>query len=243
MSSEKPISMGNLPELIRMHEREEWGKKQYDPKFIKEVEAYNDKQVKAWEKNVAKRLEEAKQREEDDDFTAAMKARIYQNPTLLNSLKQPAAPTVEEIVNELSNKIYEFKLTPYLKNGITKKQVLLKFATDILNGKTDIKEKDIIEQFKYIYEDVLYDDDFNGVNDYIYFRLINLGYYESPHMSPKKKSNPPTRRIKSLPTRKRSKSNSPPRIKSLPTRRIKSNSPTRKGGKKNKKKTLKKKNK
>ena len=98
-----------------------------------------------------------------------------------------------------------------------------------------------------MYEEDLYDDNFNVINDYIYFRLINLGYYESPHnnesaphMSPKKKSNSPTRRIKSLPTRKRSKSNSPPRIKSVSTRRIKSNSPTRKGGKKSNKKTLKK---
>lgn len=28
---------------------------------------------------------------------------------------------VKEIVNELSNEIYEFKLRQYLKNGITKK--------------------------------------------------------------------------------------------------------------------------
>lgn len=129
---------------------------------------------------------------------------------------------------------------------LQKKQVLLKFATDILNGKTDIKEKDIIKQFKYIYEDVLYDDYFNRVNDYIYSRLINLGYYvfphnneSAPHMNPKKKSNSPTMRIKSLPTRKRSKSNSPPRIKSVSTRRIKSNSPTMKGGKKSNNKTSK----
>lgn len=167
-------------------------------------------------------------KEEDDKFFADMKARIEQNPELL---KQPAAPTVEEIVNELSNKIYEFKLTPYLKNGITKKQVLLKFAKDILNIKeTSIEETSIITNFMHVYNNELNDDGFNRVNDYIYSRLINLGYYESP----KKKSNPPTRRIKSLPTRKRSKSNSPPRIKSLPTR---------KGGKKNKKKKLKKKNK
>ena len=40
-------------------------------------------------------------KEEDDKFFADMKARIEQNPELL---KQPAAPTVDEIVKELSER-------------------------------------------------------------------------------------------------------------------------------------------
>ena len=44
-------------------------------------------------------------------------------------------PSVEEIVNELSNKNYDFKLRQYLKikKGITKKQVLVKFAKELLH--------------------------------------------------------------------------------------------------------------
>jgi hypothetical protein len=75
-------------------------------------------------------------------------------------------PSKEEIVKELS------------KHFESDDVALHHFAEKLLGMKKEMNQNDmfIMKEFMDIYENELYDDDFNNVNDYIHDRIVEIDY-------------------------------------------------------------------
>ena len=100
-------------------------------------------------------------KEEDDKFFADMKARIEQNPELL---KQPAEPTVDEMVKELRDRIVDVK-----------KEDIIQFVNELFNS-SPISNMKIVDNIKEILNDDNHDTADDGVLDFMYNKLKKLSY-------------------------------------------------------------------
>jgi hypothetical protein len=107
-------------------------------------------------------------------------------------------PSKEEIVKELSKHFESDDVALHL------------FAEKLLGMKKEINQNDvfIMKEFMDIYENELYDDDFNNVNDYIHDRIAEINYNKSHSKkkggsSTKKKSRTHTKKKSSSSTKKK----------------------------------------